>query len=106
MKIPIFILLLFSLPIPSSFAEDDLLLEVPSVDSDADASPAAYPDLPKSKFAKSAEGEKLVDLEGSRLNQRLAFLENRLTALEQDLKSQEDRLRRLDRAVEDVRRRH
>jgi len=116
-----FLLALFAAPAPVLKAQDDFDAAFEELDSkDAadqppEAAESAEPAPPgttagtdEARRARRQRPETatLVNMETSRRSAKLDELERRVLQLERDNRSIEDRLRNLDRSVDDLRRRH
>lgn len=77
-----------------------------SADQGLDDSDALVPPVGESSEPTSAQTATLVNMEPSKVNARFRELERRIVELERDGRFRDDRIRNLERTVEDLRRRN
>ena len=100
-------------PVAAHAKEDDLSDLEASVREESAAAPPSPSATQEPRLnelrredPKPVPRDKLVPLEEERLSSGVTFLEKRVAQLERNQRFQEDRIRRLDRLVEDLKRRH
>ena len=104
-KILLFVFLLGITSVSVLAADEFEAAALSGVDEETPAPPPKKLHRAVSQEARTSQTDNLVDMGTSRVDSRLSELERRVSQLERDKRFTEDKIRSLDREIEDLKRR-